>query len=58
MLGIDPPVLLASGIVSKAYGGAIHWIDSLDREGWFLVLCGAVIAGYFCLRGFGSRSDY
>ncbi|HEX3998156.1 MAG TPA: hypothetical protein VHX65_06370 [Pirellulales bacterium] len=58
MSGVDLPMLLALMFVSKAYAGAVHWINSLDRQGWFLVLCCAVVAGYFCLRGFGSRSNY
>jgi hypothetical protein len=58
MLGNDPPVLFASGIVSNAYGAAMHWFNRLDLQGWFMVLCAAVLAGLFALRGFGSRSDY
>lgn len=50
--------LLSIVILSKAYSGAMHWINSLDRQQWFYVLCSAVVAGYFCLRGFGSRKDY
>jgi len=58
MFGIDAPGMLASTFVSRAYDGVLHWLYSLDRQGWFLVLCGAVVAGFFCLRGFGSRTDY
>ena len=58
MLGIDPPMLLARGIVSNAYSGVVHWVYNLDRQGWFVVLCCAVVIGVFALRGFGSRTDY
>ncbi len=45
-------------VVSDAYNRTMHWFYSLDMQGWFLVLCGAVVLGAFCLRGFGSRSNY
>ncbi len=49
---------LAIFIVSRAYSEAMHWFNSLDRQGWFLVFCAALAAGYFSLRGFGSRKDF
>jgi hypothetical protein len=33
-------------------------INSFGREEWVLVLAGAIVVGFFCLRGFGSRSRY
>ena len=54
----QPPALLAIVFVSKAYADAMHYINHLDRQGWFFVLCGALVAGYFCLRGFGSRKNF
>jgi hypothetical protein len=53
-----PPPLLASGMVSNAYAGTWRWINHLDRQGWMIVLCCAVVIGFFLLRGFGSRSNY
>jgi len=58
MFGINPTGPLAIIFVSKAYSDAVHWVNRLDRQGWFLVLCCAVVVGFFCLRGFGSRSNY
>jgi hypothetical protein len=50
--------LLASNFVSQAWNGAMQWINHLDRNAWLLVLCGVLAIGAFCLRGFGSRSNY
>jgi hypothetical protein len=58
MLGFNLPAPLAIIFVSKAYSDVVRWVNRLDRQGWFLVLCCAVVVGFFCLRGFGSRSDY
>ena len=30
----------------------------MDVHEWALVLIGVIVVGFFCLRGFGSRSDY
>ncbi len=35
-----------------------HWFNALSREEWILVLSVACMAGFLCLRGFGSRSTY
>ncbi len=32
--------------------------QNLDREQWVIVFAVALTVGYFCLRGFGSRSKY
>jgi hypothetical protein len=57
-LGAPLGFVLADGYVSQAWNGALHFIYGLDRQAWLLVLCGVVIIGAFCLRGFGSRSNY
>ena len=31
---------------------------SLSRQEWIVVFVGALIVGYFCMRGFGSRANY
>ncbi len=36
----------------------LHHIDRLDTEQWTLILAAAIVVGFFCLRGFGSRSGY
>jgi hypothetical protein len=33
-------------------------MNQLDAREWLYVLVGVVFVGLFCLRGFGSRSDY
>jgi len=40
------------------YREVMRQINHLDPNQWLLVLVGVVILGLFCLRGFGSRSDY
>ena len=32
--------------------------QNLDRQEWIAVFVVAVIVGFFCLRGFGSRTKY
>ena len=36
----------------------MHQVNRLDAQHWLWVLVGMVFVGLFCLRGFGSRSDY
>jgi len=50
--------LLGAGIVGQAYSTAMHIINRLDRQQWFVVLCVALVLGALCLRGFGSRNYY
>ena len=33
-------------------------LSGLDREEWIMVFAGALVLGYFCMKGFGSRTDY
>ena len=37
---------------------ALHWINGLDRQEWLVVLVVAMLIGFLCMRGFGSRSSY
>ena len=37
---------------------AVRWAESLSMSQWLLVLLAVVAVGAFCLRGFGSRSNY
>jgi hypothetical protein len=57
-LAMPAGALLASDFISRAWNDALQWIDHLDRNAWLLVLCGVLAIGAFCLRGFGSRSNY
>jgi hypothetical protein len=34
------------------------WVASLSMEQWFLLLGTAAAAGFLCMRGYGSRSNY
>ncbi len=40
------------------WNNLLRQIDRLDTEQWTLVLVAAIVVGFFCLRGFGSRSGY
>lgn len=40
------------------YHSAMRSIERFNSQDWMLVMIGAVIIGFFCLRGFGSRSGY
>ncbi|MHB0955144.1 MAG: hypothetical protein ACYC6N_06740 [Pirellulaceae bacterium] len=31
---------------------------SLSRHEWILLFVAALLIGYFCMRGFGSRANY
>lgn len=33
-------------------------VNSMGTQEWVLVLVGVIVVGFFCLRGFGSRSQY
>ncbi len=45
-------------MIHNAYQYVMNWLNSLDRQEWLLVLIGAVIVGFCCLRGMGSRKGY
>lgn len=36
----------------------IRYTGEFDRTEWIFILVGAVIVGFICLRGFGSRKEY
>ena len=33
-------------------------VGHIDRTQWLYILCGVVLLGLICLRGFGSRKAY
>lgn len=35
-----------------------RWVTTLNYQEWFLLLGITSAAGFLCMRGFGSRSDY
>jgi len=36
----------------------MRFIEGMDAQDWLLALLAVVVVGVFCMRGFGSRSDY
>jgi len=36
----------------------MRFIDRMDTQDWLLALLAVVVVGLFCMRGFGSRSNY
>jgi hypothetical protein len=36
----------------------MQWVLSLDRQEWLIVLLVVTVIGFFCMRGYGSRSNY
>jgi hypothetical protein len=44
--------------MSDAIHNFMKWVYGLDPQNTFLVMVGALIVGFMCLRGFGSRSNY
>ncbi len=55
---IDSCVVLFGNMVTEAWSEGLYWVNHLDRQGWFLVFCAALVVGAFWMRGFGSRSKY
>lgn len=44
--------------LSTGLSDAWSWVCSLNYQEWFLLLGIASAAGFLCMRGFGSRSQY
>jgi hypothetical protein len=40
------------------YRTVMRFVEQMDAQEWMLAFFGVVIVGFFCLRGFGSRSKY
>ncbi|MHC4405325.1 MAG: hypothetical protein ACYTG0_37235 [Planctomycetota bacterium] len=40
------------------YRVVMQYIENMDIQEWLVAFFGVVVVGLFCLRGFGSRSDY
>jgi len=36
----------------------MRFIERMDAQDWLLALLAVVVVGVFCMRGFGSRSNY
>jgi len=44
--------------LSSSYSATWQWINSLDRQEWLMLLSLVAGLGFFCMRGYGSRSNY
>ena len=44
--------------MGQCYRQLLRYIEQMDTQHWLLLLVGVVIVGFFCMQGFGSRSDY
>ena len=36
----------------------VHYVDGMGTQEWMLALVVVIVLGFFCMRGFGSRSNY
>lgn len=50
--------LSAGRIMSNYVNQAMHVVNTLSMWDWFAILLVVVTIGFFCMRGFGSRSNY
>ena len=44
--------------ISTALHDSWRWVAGLNYQEWFLLLGIASAAGFLCMRGFGSRTNY
>lgn len=44
--------------ISTGLNDAWIWVAALNYQEWFLLLGITSAAGFLCMRGFGSRSEY
>ena len=44
--------------VERAIAPIFHYAARLDRQEWIILFCVALVLGYLCLKGFGSRTKY
>ena len=42
----------------NVYNSVMRWAVSLNRQEWLIALVVAMVLGFLCMRGFGSRSQY
>ncbi|MEM6329292.1 MAG: hypothetical protein AAF790_03470 [Planctomycetota bacterium] len=55
---MDAAIQYVSEKWAAALGGSWRWFAALNREEWVVVLAVACAAGFFCMRGYGSRSNF
>ncbi len=44
--------------LSHLYHQTERFLERLEPRHWVIILAGMIVVGLFCLRGFGSRSNY
>ena len=44
--------------MDQLWDNILGTIDRMGIQEWTLVLISAIVIGFYCLRGFGSRSNY
>lgn len=42
----------------QGINSTMAWVLSLNRQEWLVMLVVVTVFGFFCMRGFGSRSNY
>ena len=42
----------------RFYNSVMYRIGMFDLQDWLFVFVIVVLLGFFCMRGFGSRSNY
>lgn len=42
----------------QVYYSVMQSLDHFSRREWLAVLAVVVVIGFFCMRGFGSRTTY
>jgi len=47
-----------SRLVTSLYRDVMWYMDGMDTHEYVVVLLGVIVLGFFCLRGFGSRTSY
>jgi hypothetical protein len=45
-------------MISRLIRDTWQYIEHMSVQHWFYVLVIAVVVGFLCLRGFGSRTNY
>jgi len=58
MMPIDRIAAKAQEIISHYVAIAIDTPTHFERSHWILFSAIAVLFGFFCMRGFGSRKNY
>lgn len=44
--------------IGRILNASWHWFNALDRGEWLIVLAVTTAAGFLCMRGYGSRTNY